>query len=97
MKVKILKGLTLKIDVSKAYDRVSWSYLQMLLTHMGFEIAFINWVMRFITNVSFVVLINGASSSFFHGKRGLHQVWCFSPLLFLLVVKGINVMLVDAK
>jgi hypothetical protein len=29
------KGAVIKIDLSKAYDRVSWLYIRMLLTHLG--------------------------------------------------------------
>jgi hypothetical protein len=73
LKSRNVKGEILKIDLSKAYDRVNWLYIQMLLTHLGFEVPFINWVMCCITSVSFAVLINGSASSFFHAERGLRQ------------------------
>lgn len=41
-KVKNLKGMILKINLSKTYDRTSWLYIEMLLTHLGFHISFIN-------------------------------------------------------
>ena len=62
----------------------------MLFTHLGFCIGFIRWVMSCITTVSFLVLINGAASPFFHAKRGLHQGCLLSPLLFLLVHEGLS-------
>ena len=40
-----LKGVVIKIDLSKAYDRVSWLYIRLLLTHLGFHIDFIRWIM----------------------------------------------------
>ena len=72
MKTKNIKGAILKIDLSKAYDKVSWLYIRMLLTHLGFGISFIRWIMSCITRVSVSVLINGVASSFFHAERGLH-------------------------
>jgi hypothetical protein len=46
--------------------------------------------MSCITSVSFVILINGATTPFFLGERGLLQGCPMSPLLFLLVVEGLN-------
>jgi hypothetical protein len=63
----------MKIDLSKAHDKVSWIYIILMLIHLGFKVPFINWVMISITSVSFVVLINGAVSTFFHVEWGLRQ------------------------
>jgi hypothetical protein len=90
MKVRKLKGAVLKIDLSKAYDRVSWLYVQLLLIHLGFEVHFITWIMSCLTSTSFAVLINGSVSPFFTPERGLKQGCPLFPLLFLLVVEGLN-------
>jgi hypothetical protein len=97
IKTQKQKGAVLKIDLSKAYDRVSWLFLRMLLTHLGFGLPFINWVMSCITSVSFAVLINGAASPFFLAERGLRQGCPLSPLLFLLVAEGLSRDLSEAK
>src|SRR5713101_6210886 len=93
MKTRKIKGEILKIDLSKAYDKVSWLYIHMLLIHLGFEIAFFRWIMSCITTVSFSVLINGAVTPFFHAERGLRQGFPLSPLLFLLVTEGLSLLL----
>ena len=96
-KIKKENGAILKTDLSKAFDRVSWIYLRLLLTHLGFNYSFIKWIFACISTASFTVLINGIASHFFHSERGLRQGFPLSPLLFLLVVKGLSRALLDAK
>jgi hypothetical protein len=90
LKTKKAKGTILKIELSKAFDRVNWSYIMLLLTHLGFEVPFIKWLMACICSVSFIVLINGAASPFFTSEKGLRQGCTLSPLLFLLVAEGLS-------
>lgn len=37
--------VALKLDISKAYDRVSWNYLRNRMVSMGFSEKWIKWVM----------------------------------------------------
>ena len=46
--------------------------------------------MSCISLVSFALLINVGTSHLFQSKRGLHQGFPLSPLLFLLVTKGLS-------
>jgi len=97
MKKMKIKGAVLKIDLSKAYDKVSWLFLRLLLTHLGFHINVIRWIMSCITTVSFSVLINGSATPFFHSERGIRQGCPLSPLLFLLVAEGLSRAIAEAK
>jgi len=38
------KGMLIKVDLSKAYDRLSWPYLLNILKAFGFDPQWINWV-----------------------------------------------------
>jgi hypothetical protein len=90
IKTRKLKSAVLKIDLSKSYDRVSWLYLRFLLTHLGFTVPFIRWIMCCIATVNFLVLINGSAKNFFRYERGLIQGCPLFPLLFLLVAEGLS-------
>lgn len=68
----------------------------MLLIHLGFDVAFVRWVMACISMTSFVVLINGVASPFFKAERGMGQGFPLSPLIFLLVVEDLSRFIIDA-
>lgn len=54
------KGFMLvKIDMSKAYDRVEWSFLKKVMRRIGFAERWINLVMKCITTIYYKVVING--------------------------------------
>ncbi|XP_024016239.1 uncharacterized protein LOC112089722 [Eutrema salsugineum] len=53
--------MAIKTDISKAYDRVEWGFLERIMHPMGFDIKWITWVMSCVTTVSYSVLINGVS------------------------------------
>eukprot|EP00253_Pinus_taeda_P034418 PITA_34418 len=94
---KHLKEIILKIDLAKAFDRVSWIYLKMILIHLGFPQNFISWIMACITTPTFSVLINGSTSQFFHLERGLRQGFPLSPLLFLIVMDALSRLIDSTK
>ncbi|XP_075095079.1 uncharacterized protein LOC142173397 [Nicotiana tabacum] len=77
-------NVVIKLDMAKAYDRVSWKYLLHVLRKMGFSKHFINMVWNLMSNNWYSVLVNGQSSGFFKSTRGVKQGDPLSLALFIL-------------
>jgi hypothetical protein len=90
IKSKKMKALIMNIDLMKAYDRVNWDFLRLVLLQVGLSLEATNWIMGCVTSTNFVVLINGAPTEFFKSHKGLRQGCPMSPFLFMLIVEGLS-------
>ncbi|KAM0857912.1 hypothetical protein ACQ4PT_048153 [Festuca glaucescens] len=77
----------LKLDIARAFDTVSWSFLIELMQHLGFGHIWINLVCLLLSTASTIILVNtNPSAEFFH-HRGVRQGDPLSPMLFVLVMQ----------
>ena len=96
-KTKNLSSTVMKIDPDKDYDKVNWNFLSLVLLQIGLPIELTNWIMACISSINFSILVNGSATTFFKGHKELGQGFPLSPLMFLLVIKGLIRLICEAK
>ena len=62
-----------KLDMSKAYDRVDWIFLERMMQKMGFARRWVDWIMACVTLVTYIVKFNGTLLDSFAPSCGLWQ------------------------
>jgi hypothetical protein len=85
-------GLIFKIDFYKAFDSVSWDYLDYIMGYMGFGRKWRTMIYECLSSSKLSVLINGSPSKEFPVRRGLRQRDPISPFLFDIAAEGLSVL-----
>lgn len=83
---KKVASLFLKLDVTKAFDSVSWAFLLDVLVHLGFGPRWCNLISNLLSTSSTRVLLNGTPGDHIRHMRGLRQGDPLSPMLFIIIM-----------
>jgi hypothetical protein len=87
--------LLFKVDFERAYDTISWQFLDRMMIKMGFAEGWLKWIRACIFESSMSVLVNGSPTIDFKVGRGLRQGDPLSPFLFLIVAEGLAGMIYE--
>lgn len=75
--------------MSKAYDRVDWRFLEILMRKLGFSKKWISLIMCCVTTVSYQVLINGEAKGSIIPTREIRQGDPLSPFLYIICTEAL--------
>jgi hypothetical protein len=90
------KGAFLKLDISRAFDSLSWSFLFEVLRHLGFGTLFLKWVSILLSSASTKIVVNGVPGRRIVYARGLRQGDPTSPQFFVMAMEMLTRLVVKA-
>ncbi|GKV48452.1 hypothetical protein SLEP1_g55265 [Rubroshorea leprosula] len=96
-KRKRKKSFLFKVDFEKAYDKVSWDFIDYMLMRTGFTVTWRNWIKECLQSSMISILVNGSPTQQFPVSKGIRQGDPLSPFLFLLVAEGLNGLMQSAN
>jgi len=86
-----------KLDMSKAYDRVEWDFLETTMRRLGFDGKWVKLIMTCIRTVTYSVVVNGHPVGNIRPTRGIRQGDPISPYLFLICAEVLSALLHKAE
>jgi hypothetical protein len=91
------RGIILKLDFEKAYDKVNWAFLQQVLRMKGFSDKWCQWIDNIVKGGSVCVKVNEEMGHYFQTKKGLRQGDPLSPLLFNVIADMLAILIERSK
>ena len=92
-----IPGILLLIDLEKAFDSISWSFIYDTLKFFNFGESVIEWVKTFNKDITSAVTQNCSLSEFFNVQRGFRQGVSLSPYIFLLCAEILGIIVKKSR
>ncbi|XP_026443388.1 uncharacterized protein LOC113343416 [Papaver somniferum] len=66
-------NVRLKLDITQAFDAVSWTFILEVFRRYGFSESWCDWILQILKSARISVPVNGSPEGFFSIDRGLRQ------------------------
>ena len=86
----------IKLDIEKAFNKVDWAFLDMVLKAKGFGKTWRKWIKGFISSTNFLIIIKGHTRGKIKAAHGLRQGDPLSLFLFIIIVDCFSHMMIEA-
>jgi hypothetical protein len=94
---KKIPMILLKLDISKAFDTLSWPFLLDVLRTRGFGGKWCGWITALMSTATSKILLNGHQGPTIKHFRGVQQGDSLSPMLFILAMDVLHRMFAKAS
>lgn len=82
--------LILKVDIEKAFNSISWNFIETIVTLYNFPPSFIKITVSCLKNIIYIPIIKEKKKQSFIPSRGIRQGDPISPSIFILAMKFLN-------
>ncbi|KAK6160457.1 hypothetical protein DH2020_003838 [Rehmannia glutinosa] len=89
--------MSIKLDISKAFDCVEWPFVLEVLKSLGYPAPFVNFIHICLSSSSFSFLLNGSQFGSVLPQRGILQGDSLSPYIFIICAKVFSSILQDLQ
>lgn len=90
-------GIILKLDFTKAYDKVNWEFMFKCIKARGFNETLCSRIKKVVCEGTICVKVNNKEGPYFQSYKGVRQGDPLSPILFNLVADNLTRMVHQAQ